>query len=99
MMKGIYSPPTDQFYYQFPISEEVKPFMKHVIGKDGRHFIRLTKYSKTKYLWYDDIRGVIEIWGPHEKLQKAEKLIKKHIVKVMKSLEDNKDGETTRKEE
>ena len=75
---GIYNPPISEEYTEMEatISYEL---MKHVIGYKGQHFIRITKMSNVKYIWYDSDRNVIEIWGSSIYHSLAKSLIKEQI--------------------
>jgi len=47
--------------------------IKKLIGKNGFYFNVITKASKVNYLWFDNQRKVIEIWGPMDHLEDAKK--------------------------
>lgn len=45
--------------------------IKKLIGKNGYFFNVITKAAKVNYLWFDNQRKVIEIWGPMIHLENA----------------------------
>ena len=63
-----YDPPADAHYTELSVSQYPEGFMWKAIGKDGRNFYAITDWLKLKYLWYDETRNVVEIWGPYQSL-------------------------------
>lgn len=47
--------------------------IKKLIGKNGYFFNVITKAAKVNYLWFDNQRKVIEIWGPMIHLENAKR--------------------------
>lgn len=76
--KSIRDPPINCHYRQckFDIDENLIPLL---IGNDGKHFKRITNMSNTKYIWWNNNSKVIEVWGPENKLDLAENILKDHI--------------------
>ena len=62
-MKGEYSPPVNTHFRQFHPEEKYLPHMGRIIGRQGRHFIRITKNANVEYIWYRDESKAVEIWG------------------------------------
>lgn len=57
--------------------------IKKLIGKNGYFFNVITKAAKVSYLWFDNQRKVIEIWGPMNHLENAKRRLidrMEHIV-------------------
>ena len=75
-MQGIYNPPNTHFR-MFHVEDKFIPHMGRIIGKEGRHFIRLTNQCHVNYIWFKE--DAIEIWGPEDKLEKAEQVIINHM--------------------
>ena len=75
---GVYNPPINEDYCEMEatISHDL---MKHVIGAKGVHFIKITELSGMKYIWYDNQRNVIEIWGPQNNHNIAKQLLQNKI--------------------
>lgn len=75
---GVYNPPVNEDYCEMEatISHEL---MKHVIGLKGVNFIKITEFSGMKYIWYDNQRNVVEIWGPQIHHTIAKQLLQKKI--------------------
>ena len=80
-MPGVYDPPVAH-YRHFPLTSEQLENVAKIIGKDGCHFIRITKKARVRYIWFNQERGVVEIWGPHDNLMKAQSLLEKHICNI-----------------
>jgi hypothetical protein len=47
--------------------------------------------SNTKYIWWNNDKKIIEVWGPEGTLDNAENIIKDHIIyiKNLKNLKEN----------
>lgn len=75
---GVYNPPIGH-YTQSDVPEHVNPAV--FIGKDGCYLKKLTERSGAEYLWYDDKRRVIEIWGSEHSVLVAKDLIEKRYQK------------------
>lgn len=71
-------PPINTHYRQclFSFDEKIIPLL---IGNDGVHFKRITQMSQTKYIWWNNDKKIIEIWGPESKLNLAENILRDHI--------------------
>ena len=63
-----YNPP-DAHYSQMDVSNYTEDEMYKFIGVGGKRFYWLTKYLDLSYIWYDNKRKVIELWGPFYALQ------------------------------
>lgn len=63
-----YNPPVSH-YTQMDVSDFKEDFLYSFIGKSGRRFYWLTRLLGIDYLWYDNERKVIEIWGPYNMLE------------------------------
>lgn len=59
-----YDPPISH-YSEMDVSEYDEDHIFAYIGKSGKRFYWLTRFLGLDYLWYDDKRKVIEIWGPY----------------------------------
>lgn len=57
-----YHPP-DAHYSQILISEDWKA--SHLLKDGGKMLYNITKKFKLKYVWYDEERNVLELWGPY----------------------------------
>lgn len=66
---GTYNPP-DAHYSQVSCFIDKKN-INSLIGKNGSVFNAITKASHVDYIWYDNNRNVIEIWGPEHNLEDA----------------------------
>ena len=86
---GTYNPP-DAHYSQVSCSIE-KEDIKNLIGKNGYIFNAITKASSVDYLWYDNTRNVIEIWGPEHNLEDA----KNRLIQRMNKIQDHKNDNTS----
>jgi hypothetical protein len=59
-----YTPPTAH-YSQMDVSDYTEKQIFSFLGKTGKRFYWLTQKLQLDYLWYDNERKVIEIWGPY----------------------------------
>ena len=59
-----YDPPISH-YSEMNVSEYDEDHIFAYIGKNGKRFYWLTRFLDLDYLWYDNKRKVIEIWGPY----------------------------------
>ena len=64
-----YAPPANAHYTELDVSNYPEGFMWKAIGKEGRNFYSITDWLHLKYLWYDEKRNVIELWGSYESLR------------------------------
>lgn len=48
-----------------------KENVKYLIGKNGINFKNITRLSNVSYIWYNDEKHSLDIWGPNENLQTA----------------------------
>jgi len=62
-----YDPPSAH-YTQLNVPDIDEDTMFEFIGKKGWRFYKLTKVLKVQYLWYDNKRKAIEVWGSHRAL-------------------------------
>ena len=76
--KSIRDPPLNCHYRQckFEFDEKLVPFL---IGNDGKHFKRITNMSNTNYIWWNNEKKIIEVWGPENRLDLAENILRNHI--------------------
>ena len=57
--------------------------IKKLIGKNGYFFNAITKAAKVNYLWLDNQRKVIEIWGPMIHLENAKRRLIDRIERIV----------------
>lgn len=65
-----YDPPVAH-YTQLDVSQYTDEQMLAAIGKDGHGFYRLTERLSLNYLWWDNDRKVVELWGSFGSLQRG----------------------------
>lgn len=81
---GSYNPPTNTHYTQIQCS--VKPEnIGRLVGDKGKVFNAITRRARIHYLWIDNDRNVIEIWGPEKRLENA----KLRLIERMNLIESN----------
>ena len=80
---GVYNPPANAFYTQIVLPAYITPAI--FIGRDGCYFKKITEQSQSQYIWYDDVRGVIEVWGPEWSLQPALRRLRQRMEKFQNS--------------
>jgi hypothetical protein len=79
--KGTYNPPTNSHYGQLVIPRRIT--MPQFVGRDGFHLKRITELSHCEYLWFDETRHVVEIWGRENKIPKAQRMLEKRVQSLM----------------
>ena len=57
--------------------------MKHVIGRNGYHFKRITRDARVSFIWYDEDTHSVVICGLERYIESAVTLILEHIDKTM----------------
>jgi len=74
--------PNDE-YAEMPLSTDEyhlgPAFTKHLIGKEGRHFKKLTRNTGVSFLWYSPNKHCVQIWGPKDSMSNAFVQLKQHI--------------------
>lgn len=91
---AIYDPPIS--HYAEIKCDLAKDLVRKLIGKNGYFFNIITKASRVKYLWYDNIRKVIEIWGPMSNLAEAKNRLSDRMQRILKeSQHDTNDSGVT----
>ena len=70
-MNSNYSPPVTFYSHvkALPREEDMYKFL----GKDGVHFKVLTNKLRLDYIWWNKEQNVIELWGAHKYLKRANK--------------------------
>ena len=58
-----YNPPINLSYAELDISKYDNRMILCMIGKGGKGFYGLTRKLKISYLWWNQERRVIELWG------------------------------------
>jgi hypothetical protein len=95
--KKIPKPELTEFQSKFHVSQDVftsgslddtisKENVKHLIGKNGINFKKITRLSNVSYIWYNDSKHTVDIWGPQENLQNAIGMLFSLITTVNSSL-------------
>lgn len=56
-----------------------KDVMKHIIGKNGANFTKLSTKLSLKYIWYNSDTCAITLYGERDKLQSAKEYLYKVI--------------------
>ena len=62
-----YAPPIAHYTEVDATDLPVTTFLR-AIGKEGIHFKKLTARTRTEYIWWDQTRNVIEVWGSYGSL-------------------------------
>jgi len=60
-----YNPPNASHYSQMSLDAYTPDDIFAFVGRNWKRFYWLTRVLGLDYLWYDDVRHVIEIWGPY----------------------------------
>lgn len=81
-----YEPPCDAHYTELDVSEYPEEFMWKAIGREGKNFYNITDWLKLKYLWYDEKRKVVEIWGSYSALSHGAKDKVNNVLKMYRQI-------------
>lgn len=77
-----YAPPLAH-YSEVDATDLTSAQILRAIGKEGIHFKRLTYRTRTQYIWWDQTRNVIEVWGSYSSLVSgATKKVRKYLDKI-----------------
>ena len=77
-----YNPPVAHYTEVDATDLSVTQFLR-AIGKEGIHFKKLTSRTGTEYIWWDQNRNVIEIWGSYGSLAAgAARKVRKYLDKI-----------------
>lgn len=77
-----YNPPIAHYTEVDATDLSITQFLR-AIGKDGIHFKRLTSRTGTEYIWWDQNRNVVEVWGSYGSLAAgAAKKVRKYLDKI-----------------
>lgn len=77
---GLYNPPIA--HYSEVKCDLPEDLIKKLIGRNGYYFNVITKVSKVNYLWFDNQRKVIEIWGPMIHLENAKRRLIERMARL-----------------
>ena len=77
-----YNPPIAHYTEVDASDLSITQFLK-AIGKEGIHFKRLTERTGTEYIWWNQERNIIEVWGSFGSLSRgASKKVRKYLDKI-----------------
>jgi hypothetical protein len=77
-----YNPPVAHYTEVDATDLSVTQFLR-AIGKEGIHFKKLTSRTGAEYIWWDQDRNVIEIWGSYGSLAAgAARKVRKYLDKI-----------------
>ena len=82
-----YSPPNTFYSETFGLFENED--MYKFIGKNGAHFKYLTTKLGVDYIWWQKETNIIELWGPHYKLQHAKIIMMLKLDDFMKKKQNS----------
>jgi polyribonucleotide nucleotidyltransferase len=81
---GIYNPPKKSQCTQIECSVKPENIGK-LIGQKGKIFNAITRCARVDYIWINNDKNVIEIWGPQIRHEDA----KLRLIKRMQLIEAN----------
>ena len=58
-----YNPP-NAHYAHINVSDYSPDFIWSIIGSDKKGFYELTAKLNLRYIWYNEDKNIIELWGP-----------------------------------
>lgn len=77
-----YNPPVAHYTEVDATDLSVTQFLR-AIGKEGIHFKKLTSRTGTEYIWWDQNRNVVEVWGSYGSLAAgAARKVRKYLDKI-----------------
>ena len=82
-----YNPPVGTNYSQVKLAVEEIPHIFRIMGKGGKWFKTFTQNNRLKYVWFNKDRGVIELWGAHDVLEKSVPIMERRINNVMSKID------------
>lgn len=62
---------------------------KHVIGRGGQHFKKITRESNVSFIWYLESTNTIQVFGTKYNTIRAIKLLHEHINEVKRQIDLN----------
>lgn len=71
-----YDPPTNVDYSEIDVSKYEDRIILSLIGRGGCGFYQLTSILGLRYLWWNQDKKVIELWGDHDILLKGVPILK-----------------------
>jgi len=82
-----YNPPLNNNYSEIDVSHYPEGMMWKVVGKEGRNFYDITTYARLAYVWYNDERKIVELWGSESAFDHGarDKII--HVLGLYRELE------------
>ena len=83
---GIYNPPLNTHYTQIDTSQVNEDVMRISIGQGGRVFKAITYQSNVNYIWFNNDKKFIEIWGPEQNLPDAYNRVVTRIQNIMQKV-------------
>ena len=85
-----YSPPNTFYSQTYGLFENED--MYKFIGKGGAHFKFLTTKLGIDYIWWKKETNIIELWGPHQKLEHAKNVMNEKLAEFIKKRNENLPG-------
>ena len=78
-----YQPPIGTHYSQVELLAEEVKHIDRIMGKGGRWFKMFTQKNRLKYVWFNKERGVIELWGSHDSIERSLPIVERRINIIM----------------
>jgi len=83
-----YQPPIGTNYSQVKLLPEEVKYVGRIMGKGGRWFKMFTQKNRLKYVWFNKERGVIELWGSHDSIERGLPVVERRINIIMSKIND-----------
>lgn len=83
-----YQPPIGTNYSQVKLLPEEVKHVDRIMGKGGRWFKMFTQKNRLKYVWFNKERGVIELWGSHDSIERGLPIMERRINIIMSKIDD-----------
>ena len=85
-MTSVPCPQVPTKFYKHVVVDIQHPYMKTVVGKNGKHFKHCCKAVGVDKIWFNMNKNVVEIWGPVDNLNKASSIIENKIQYVKNNI-------------
>lgn len=74
----VYNPPVAH-YSHIDVSHVSPSVMEEIMGYKGAYFKAFTQAMKLKYVWWNKVNKVIELWGPYEHMLESQSVMLQRV--------------------
>lgn len=84
-----YDPPINSHYCHVKVDTLEDEDILKMMGKSGKFFKYVTRVCGARYIWWNQEKKVIEIWGSYECMGKTYNMISNQVDKLKVKFIDN----------